>query len=122
MNKLFAVIAVSLATIGSAFAEGATGGMMEGGSGYSSIIMLVAFIAIFYFLMIRPQMKRSKEHKKMLGSVEKGDEVTTSGGMIGKIASVGDNFIELTVSEDVNVKIQKSAISGVLPKGTVKIN
>ncbi|MDC0535268.1 preprotein translocase subunit YajC [Francisellaceae bacterium] len=120
MNKLFAVIAISLATIGSAFAEGEPAGAM--GGGYSSIIMLVAFIAIFYFLMIRPQMKRSKEHKKMLSSVEKGDEVSTNGGVIGKIASVGDNFIELTVSDAVNIKIQKSAISGVLPKGTVKIN
>ncbi|MFT6834054.1 MAG: preprotein translocase subunit YajC [Francisellaceae bacterium] len=127
MNKILAILAMSLVSVSGAYAAegggiGAIFGGGEGGSGYSSIIMLVAFIAIFYFLMIRPQMKRSKEHKKMLGSVAKGDEVSTNGGIIGKISNVGDNFIELTVSEGVNVKIQKNAINGVLPKGTVKAN
>ena len=119
MNKLLAILGISFTMFSNAFAEGSA---ISGGSGYSSIIMLVAFIAIFYFLMIRPQMKRSKEHKKMLSSVEKGDEVSTNGGVIGKIALVGENFIELTVSDGVNIKIQKSAITGVLPKGTIKVS
>lgn len=119
IKKLSIIAAIMFAMFSSAFAEGGSAG--AAGSGYSSIIMLVAFIAIFYFLMIRPQMKRSKEHKKMLSSVGKGDEVATNGGVVGKIAKVDDNFIELTISDGVNVKVQKHAVSGLLPKGTVDV-
>ncbi len=89
-------------------------------NGYGSLILIVVFIAIMYFLMIRPQMKRSKEHRQLLSSLGKGDEVVTNGGIVGKIAKVGDNFIEVTVAENVDIKVQKQAVSTVLPKGTVK--
>ena len=118
MNKLITSLTLVLGISSAAFAEGA-GGTAAGG-GYGSILMLVAFIAIFYFLMIRPQMKRNKEHKRMLSNIDKGDEVATSGGLVGKISEVGENFIEVAVAEGVTVKIQKNAITSVLPKGTVK--
>ena len=96
-------------------------GGSQGGGFSSMLIMMVVFVAIFYFMMIRPQMQRSKEHKNLLSNLTKGDEVITSGGMIGKIKKVGDNFIELTVSENVDVKVQKQAVTSALPKGTAKL-
>lgn len=91
-----------------------------GGFNYMSIGFLAVFIIIFYFLMIRPQMKRSKEMRTMMSQLAKGDEVVTTGGMLGKISKIGDNFIELTIAENVDIKIQKQAIANVMPKGTVK--
>ena len=86
----------------------------------SSIIMLVIFGLIFYFMLIRPQSKRAKEHKSMVEELQKGDEVVTNGGLAGKIAKVEDNFISLTISENIDVTVQKHAISQVLPKGSLK--
>ncbi|RLA01644.1 MAG: preprotein translocase subunit YajC [Gammaproteobacteria bacterium] len=90
------------------------------GSPYSSIIMLVVFGLIFYFMLIRPQSKRAKEHKEMLGEIQKGDEVVTNGGLVGKVAKVGESFITITVSDNVTVNVQKHAVSASLPKGTIK--
>ena len=81
---------------------------------------LVILIVIFYFLLIRPQMKRSKEHRQMLGSLSKGDEIITGGGLAGRVTQIGENYISLEVSEGVTVKLQKAAVSSVLPKGTLK--
>jgi preprotein translocase subunit YajC len=84
-----------------------------------SFLPLVLIFVVFYFLLIRPQTKRAKEHKKMVG-LAKGDEVVTSGGLLGRITQVGENFVQLKVAEGVEVKIQKQAVSTLMPKGTVK--
>ncbi|GGG07204.1 MULTISPECIES: preprotein translocase subunit YajC [Cysteiniphilum] len=118
MNKLLVALSSLLLLSSNAFAEGAA----AGGSAMSSILMLVAFFAIFYFLLIRPQMKRNKEQRKMISELAKGDEVMTNGGIIGKIAKIGENYTEIEIAENVIIKVQKSAVSGVLPKGAVKTN
>ena len=86
----------------------------------SSIIMLVIFGLIFYFMLIRPQSKRAKEHKSMVEALQKGDEVITSGGLAGKVTNVDDSFIQLKVSDNVEVTIQRHAVTSVLPKGSLK--
>ena len=90
-----------------------------GGSG-SFILMMVVFIAIFYFMLIRPQTKQAKEHKAMLESLSKGDEIVTNGGMLGRVNKIGDNFIAIEIAQNLEIKIQKQAVSTVLPKGTMK--
>ncbi len=91
-----------------------------GQSPMSSIFMLVIFGLIFYFMLIRPQSKRAKEHKGMVEALQKGDEVVTNGGVVGKITKVGENFITLTISENVEINVQRHAVSAALPKGTIK--
>ena len=81
---------------------------------------LVVLIILFYFMLIRPQMKRAKETKQMLGALAKGDEVVTSGGVAGKIASIGEAYVSIEIADNVVIKVQKSAISNVMPKGTLK--
>ncbi|MDH3871931.1 MAG: preprotein translocase subunit YajC [Gammaproteobacteria bacterium] len=85
-----------------------------------SFLPLIFIFVVFYFLLIRPQSKKAKEHKQMVGALAKGDEVVTSGGMLGKITSLGDNFVELEVAEGTRVKIQRQAVANLMPKGTVK--
>ena len=85
-----------------------------------SFLPLVLIFVVFYFLLIRPQTKRAKDHKKMVEGLAKGDEVVTSGGLLGRITQVGENFVQLKVAEGVEVKIQKQAVSTLMPKGTVK--
>lgn len=103
--------------IADAFAEGAA---QPQGGGLDFLIMIVVFFAIMYFMIIRPQNKRAKEHKKMVEALSKGDEVATQGGLMGKITDVGEEGITLEISEGVEVKFQSSAVSAVLPKGTLK--
>ena len=91
-----------------------------GGGGLEMILMMAVFFAIMYFMIIRPQQKRAKEHKAMLEALNKGDEVVTNGGILGKVASMTENFVELSVADNVTVKVQKQAIAGVMPKGTLK--
>jgi len=86
----------------------------------SSIIMLVIFGLIFYFMLIRPQSKRAKEHKSMVDALQKGDEVISSGGLAGKITDVDETFIKLKIADNVEVSIQRNAIASVLPKGSLK--
>ena len=90
-----------------------------GGGGVSLIMMGLLFV-VFYFFLIRPQLKQQKEHRQMVSELAKGDEVVTSGGMLGKIVKIGDNFLVLEVAANVEVKIQKHAVSATLPKGTIK--
>jgi preprotein translocase subunit YajC len=90
------------------------------GGGMGSLLMFGLLFVVFYFFLIRPQMKQAKEHKQMVGSLAKGDEVVTSGGMLGRIIKVGDNFLLLEIAKDVEVKVQKHAVSATLPKGTSK--
>ncbi|MCL4117811.1 UNVERIFIED_CONTAM: hypothetical protein GTU68_037360 [Idotea baltica] len=86
----------------------------------SSILMLVVFFAIFWFLLIRPQQKKNKELRKMLSELSKGDEVVTNGGMIGKIAKIDESFVDLEISEGVTIKVQRNAVANILPKGATK--
>jgi len=88
-------------------------------AGYELLFMVVIFFLIMYFLVIRPQNKRNKEHKALLGSLSKGDEIATSGGVLGKITQVDDSFVHIEVQEGVKLKIQKQSVSSVLPKGTL---
>jgi preprotein translocase subunit YajC len=82
--------------------------------------MFVVLAAIFYFLLIRPQMKQVKEHRKLVESLAKGDEVVTNGGLLGRINEVGDNFLVLEIAKDIEVKVQKQSVTQVMPKGTLK--
>ena len=90
------------------------------GGGSSLLIMMVIFFVIMYFMIIRPQMKQAKEHKQMVDALAKGDEVVTTGGLAGKITKIGDSFIQIEIAPEVEVKIQKHAVSATLPKGTIK--
>jgi preprotein translocase subunit YajC len=103
--------------ISNAHAEG-TGG--QAGGGIEMILMMAVFFAIMYFMIIRPQQKRAKEHKQLLDGLSKGDEVVTGGGVLGKVAGINENFVELTIADNVVIKVQKQAITSVLPKGTMK--
>ena len=88
--------------------------------GMGTFLLPIALIAVMYFLMIRPQMKRQKEHKAMLEKIAKGDEVLTNGGIAGVVTAIGDNFITVEVADNVRVRVQKAAVGNVLPKGTLK--
>lgn len=90
------------------------------GPGFEGILFPVALIAIFYFLLIRPQQKRNKDHKKMVAAATKGDEIVTNGGLLGKITEVGDHFVTLEIGNNMSVQLMKSSISTVMPKGTYK--
>lgn len=90
------------------------------GGALGQILILLIFVGIFYFMLWRPQRKRTKEHQQMLGNLQKGDEVITSGGLLGKVSEMQDDFILLAISDHVEVRFQKQAISAVLPKGTLK--
>jgi preprotein translocase subunit YajC len=84
------------------------------------LIFLVLLFVVFYFLLIRPQMKRAKEHKNMVASLAKGDEVVTGGGLLGRVTKVGDHFVTLEIADGLEVKVQKQALGSVMPKGTMK--
>ena len=86
----------------------------------STLLFPIILIAIMYFLMIRPQMKRQKEHKAMLDKLSRGDEVITSGGVAGTVTDIGDNFVTVEVADNVRIRVQKGSIGNVLPKGTLK--
>lgn len=91
-------------------------------SGFIQFLPLFALIVVFYFLILRPQQKRAKEQKTMIEALQKGDEVVTVGGMLGRITKVGDNYAGVEVADGVNIQVQKSSIQSVLPKGTIKSN
>ncbi|MBP6535002.1 MAG: preprotein translocase subunit YajC [Arenimonas sp.] len=90
------------------------------GSPISLLVMMVLFFAVFYFMAIRPQMKRAKEHRALLSGLSKGDEVLTNGGVAGRIEDLGESFVTVEIADGVKVKVQKNAISAVLPKGSLK--
>ena len=105
--------------ISSAFAQGvAAGGDMQ--SSLMSMLPLVLMFVVLYFVMIRPQMKKQKEHKTMIDSLAKGDEVATAGGVLGKVAKLGDSYLSLEVASGVELQVQRSAVVQVLPKGSIK--
>jgi len=84
------------------------------------IITMVVFVVIFYFLLIRPQQKKAKEHQNLVSKLSTGDEVVTNGGLLGKVIEVGDSFITLEIADGVRVKVQKFQIGSLMPKGTLK--
>lgn len=89
--------------------------------GFLSVLpMLIIFIAVFYFLLVRPQSKRAKEQKALLDNLSVGDEVVTTGGMVGRLTKLRDNYIVLSVSKEVEITMQKNAVASVLPKGTLE--
>ena len=89
-------------------------------SSLMSMLPLVLMFVVLYFVMIRPQMKKQKEHRAMIDALAKGDEVVTGGGLLGKVSKLGDNYIGLEVAGGVEVQVQRSAVIQVLPKGTFK--
>jgi preprotein translocase subunit YajC len=84
------------------------------------MLLLPLMLVVFYFLLIRPQQKRAKEHQAMLAKVAAGDEVVTSGGILGKVTEVGDSFLTIEISDGVRIKVQKAQVSQLVPKGTYK--
>jgi preprotein translocase subunit YajC len=105
-----------MSLISPAFAQSAA---TPPGAGLNWIILPV-FVAIFYFLLIRPQQKRLKDQQAMLSKLATGDEVVTSGGILGRIAEVGDTFVTLEIADGVRIKVQRTQISQLVPKGTLK--
>jgi preprotein translocase subunit YajC len=104
--------------VSDAYAQSAGGPLSGSGLGFN--ILLVVFVGVFYFLMIRPQQKRMKDQQAMLSRLAAGDEVVTSGGLLGRITEVNDTFITLEIAEGVRIKVQKTQITQLMPKGTLK--
>ena len=104
--------------ISNAWAQAAAGAPQQ--QGIAAFLPLVILFVVFYFMLIRPQMKRQKEHSKLVNELAKGDEVATNGGIVGKVTEVGTNFIRLEIAKDIEVKVQKQAVSQVMPKGSLK--
>jgi preprotein translocase subunit YajC len=103
--------------ISEAFAQTApAAGVGEGGT--MQLVIMVGMFAVLYFVMIRPQMKRQKEHKAMIEALAKGDEVVTSGGLIGRVTKLDDNHLRLEVASGVELQLQRGSVVQVLPKGT----
>ncbi|MDP1693108.1 MAG: preprotein translocase subunit YajC [Burkholderiaceae bacterium] len=108
--------------ISQAFAQTAPAAASGGGaeSTLFSLLPLVLMFVVLYFIMIRPQMKRQKEHKAMIEAVAKGDEVVTAGGLLGRVSKLGETYLSIEIAGNVEVQVQRTAISQVLPKGTIK--
>jgi len=104
--------------ISDAMAQSAGG--QSGGFDFTAILPLIIMFGIFYFLLIRPQQKKAKEHKSLVAALKKGDEIITSGGLLAKVIEVGENFLTCKIAEKVEIKIQSHAVTIVLPKGTIK--
>jgi preprotein translocase subunit YajC len=104
--------------ISNAFAQGAATGGIE--SNLMSFLPLILMFGVLYFIMIRPQMKRQKEHRNMLAAMAKGDEVVTNGGIVGKVTKVGEAYVGVEISEGTEITVQKASVTTILPKGTIK--
>jgi preprotein translocase subunit YajC len=104
--------------INSAYAQAA--GTAPAGPSLISMWPMALLLVVFYFVLIRPQSKRAKEQKEMLSKVAAGDEIATTGGILGKVTEVGDQFLSVEISDGVTIKLQKFQVAQVLPKGTVK--
>jgi preprotein translocase subunit YajC len=105
------------ALIPAAWAQGGSG---AGPNQLAPMLMVVVFVAIFYFLLIRPQQKKLKEHQSLVSRLSTGDEVVTNGGILGKITDVGETFVTLEIASGVHIKVQKVQIASLMPKGTLK--
>ena len=106
--------------ISNAYAQAAAGAATDPTGGYSQILIVVAMFAVMYFVMIRPQMKKQKDHRAMIDALAKGDEIATSGGLIGKVTKMGETFLTVEIASGVEVQLQRHAVVQVLPKGSLK--
>ena len=106
--------------ISSAIAQTAPAATGDVGSSLMSMLPLVLMFVVLYFVMIRPQMKRQKEHRSMIDALAKGDEVATAGGLLGKVTKLGDTHLGVEIADGVEVQLQRNAVVQVLPKGTLK--
>ena len=102
--------------ISPAYAQAAPGG----DAGFIGFLPIVLMFVLLYFLMIRPQMKRAKEHKQMVEALQKGDEVITAGGVLGRITKIGDAYIGIEIAPNTEVSVQRASVQTILPKGTLK--
>jgi preprotein translocase subunit YajC len=116
INLEFSVF-ISSAIAQTAPAAAASGGMTDS---LMSMLPLVLMFVVLYFVMIRPQMKKQKEHRSMIEALAKGDEIATAGGLLGKVSKLGDSHLTLEIATGVEVQLQRSAVVQVLPKGTLK--
>lgn len=87
----------------------------------AGLILPLAILAVFYFLFIRPQQRRAKEHKKMVETLTKGSDVVTNGGLLGKVVDLDENFVQLEVAEGIYIQVQRNAVASLMPKGTYKV-
>lgn len=106
--------------ISDAWAQAPADAAGSAAGGIAGFLPLIIIFVIFYFLLIRPQSKRAKEHRNMVAALGKGDEVVTNGGLLGRITELDDNFIHLEIADNVQVKVQRHAIASLMPKGTIK--
>ncbi|WP_374239946.1 preprotein translocase subunit YajC [Zoogloea sp.] len=106
--------------ISNAFAQAAPAAAQDPMSSITGMLPLIFMFVVLYFLMIRPQMKRAKEHKALLEGLQKNDEVLTQGGIVGKVVSLSDSYVTVEVAANTQIIVQKQAIGAVLPKGTIK--
>ena len=106
--------------ISNAFAQAAPAAAQDPMSSITGILQLIFMFVVLWFLMIRPQMKRAKEHKALLEGLQKNDEVLTQGGIVGKVVSISDAYVTVEVATNTQIIVQKQAIGAVLPKGTIK--
>ena len=106
--------------ISNAFAQAAPAAAQDPMSSITGMLPLIFMFVVLYFLMIRPQMKRAKEHKALLEGLQKNDEVLTQGGIVGKVVSISDAYVTVEVATNTQIIVQKQAIGAVLPKGTIK--
>ena len=109
---------ISQLFVNNAYADG--GAPATQGGDLMQFLPLVALLAVFYFLILRPQQKRAKEQKTMIEALQKGDEVATLGGILGKVTKVSDDNVAIEIADNVTIQVQKAAIQNVLPKGTIK--
>jgi preprotein translocase subunit YajC len=142
MSRFVRRVVLSISTLSvlaalplASFADGFLGGIFGGGSDASSsaaggahsnpiiqFLPLIVIIGLLYFVMIRPQMKQSKEHRSLLANLQVGDEVQTQAGIVGRVSKMSDIYVDLNIADNVEIKILKKAITGVVPKGTLKAN
>jgi preprotein translocase subunit YajC len=106
--------------ISDALAEGAAAGAAQPGGGLLGMLPLLLIFVLFYFMLIRPQTKRAKEHKSMVEALSKGDEIVTNGGLLGRVTDVGESFVTVKIADGVEVKVQKQSVAALVPKGTMK--
>lgn len=106
--------------ISSAWAQAAPAASADPTASLMGMLPILLMFVVLWFFMIRPQMKRSKEHRSMLEAMQKGDEVLTNGGIAGRLAKVGEAYVTVEIADKVEISVQKNAISAILPKGTLK--
>ena len=105
--------------ISTAYAESGAAGAPQGAAAFDWLL-IIGMMVIFYFFLIRPQNKRAKEHRELISNLSKGDEVVTSGGILGKVTKVTDEYVTVEISNQLEIKLQKGSVQATLPKGTIK--